>query len=188
MPAEETLWEGSPAIKMLALEVAWTAAVAVIVPLVIVIAYHPALRELASLSPAIRRMIADYEPGLRLAATAFALVLVGPRVARLVWHALALRGHRYRLSNQRLVLESGVFSRTLTEIDVRTIDEVSFRQSFAERLLDIGQITILSSEPGAQAPRRAVRLVGIPEPRAVRETIRNAAYAATGQQMFVRST
>ena len=31
-------------------------------------------------------------------------------------------------------------------------------------------------------------LIGVPDPRAVREQIRNAAYEATGKQVFVRPT
>jgi hypothetical protein len=32
------------------------------------------------------------------------------------------------------------------------------------------------------------RLIGIPDPRAVREQIRNAAYEASGKQVFMRPT
>jgi membrane protein YdbS with pleckstrin-like domain len=144
MPAEETLWEGAPA--------------------------------------------------LRLAAIAFVLVMVGRRIGGLIWRGLALRGHRYRLSNQRLVLESGVLSKSVTEIDIRTVEEVSFHQSFAERLLGIGRVSLVSSSPaltaavGLRGPGRTVALVGVLDPRAVREKIRDAAYAATGNQVFMRST
>jgi hypothetical protein len=37
-------------------------------------------------------------------------------------------------------------------------------------------------------PGRAVQLLGVLDPRAVREKIRDAAYAATGNQVFMRST
>jgi membrane protein YdbS with pleckstrin-like domain len=194
MPAEETLWEGSPAIKMLALNLATTLLYALALSLVVYLGYQPALHVIAGLSRQAADAVATYEGGFRLAAIAFVLVMVGRRVGGLIWRALALRGHRYRLSNQRLVLESGVLSKTVTEVDIRTVEEVSFHQSFAERLLGIGQITLVSSSPalpaapGLRRPGRAVGLVGVVDPRAVREKIRDAAYAATGNQVFMRST
>lgn len=193
MPAEETLWEGSPAIKVLALDAASTALFSLALSLVVYLGFQPALHLLAGLSRQAADAVATYQPGFRLAALAFVLVLIGRRVGGLIWRGLALRGHRYRLSNQRLVIESGVFSKTLTEIDIRTVEEVSFHQSFAERLLGIGQISLVSSSPAPSAaslrrPGREVRLLGVLDPRAVREKIRDAAYAATGNQVFMRAT
>jgi len=194
MPAEETLWEGSPAIKMLALDLVSTVLYSLALSLVVYLGYRPALHFLAAFSRQAAAVVTAYQPGFRLAAIAFVLVMVGRRVGGLIWRGLALRGHRYRLSNQRLVLESGVLSKSVTEIDIRTVEEVSFHQSFAERLLGIGQISLVSSSPalsaapGLRRPGRTVGLVGVLDPRAVREKIRDAAYAATGNQVFMRST
>ena len=123
----------------------------------------------------------------------FVVFVAGSRIARLLWRALVLRSHSYRLTNQRLLVESGVFSRTIDEIDLRTVDDITFHQRFFERVLGLGQIGIVSSEPdtSGQAPRRAgvrARLLGIADPREVREQVRNAAYAATGKQVFMRPT
>src|SRR5450432_957906 len=200
MPAEETLWEGSPALKMLALDLVSTVLFSLALSLVVYLGYQPGLRFVAGLSPQAAAGVAAYEPGVRLAALAFVLVMVGRRVGGLVWRGLALRGHRYRLSSQRLVLETGVFSKTVSEIDLRTVEEVSFHQTFGERLLGIGQITLLSASPapsaspalpaipGMRVPRQTVNLIGVVDPRAIREKIRDAAYAATGNQVFMRST
>jgi uncharacterized membrane protein YdbT with pleckstrin-like domain len=191
MPAEETLWEGSPALKILALDLVSTVLLSLALSLVVALGFRPALHFFAGFSRQAAAAVATYEPGIRLAAVVFVLVMIGRWAGRLVWRGLALRGNRYRLSNQRLVLESGVFSKTVTELDIRTVDEVSFRQSFAERLLGIGQIWLVSSTPAesnAGARRRTVRLVGVLDPRAVREKIRDAAYAATGNQVFLRAT
>jgi membrane protein YdbS with pleckstrin-like domain len=194
MPSEETLWEGSPALKMLALDAAVTVLYAVALSLVVYLGYGPVLHFLRGLSRQAAEAVTTYETGFRLAAIAFVLVMVGRRVGALIWHGLALRGHRYRLSNQRLVLESGVLSKSVTEIDIRTIEEVSFHQSFAERLLGVGRISLVSSSaalaavPGLRRPGQTVQLLGVLDPRAVREKIRDAAYAATGNQVFMRST
>jgi uncharacterized membrane protein YdbT with pleckstrin-like domain len=194
MPSEETLWEGSPALKMLALDAAVTVVYAVGLSLVVALGYGPVLHFLRGLSRQAAQAVTTYETGFRLAAIAFVLVMVGRRVGALVWRGLALRGHRYRLSNQRLVLESGVLSKSVTEIDIRTVEEVSFHQSFGERLLGLGRISLVTSSPalaaapGLRRPGQTVQLLGVLDPRAVREKIRDAAYAATGNQVFMRST
>lgn len=186
--AEQTLWEGSPSIKTMALEIATTAVFSILVAVAALVAYRPALRIIAGISTGLAQIVADDEPGLRLAVVVCVIVVVGGRVARLVWRVVALRSHRYRLSNQRLLLEGGVFSKTITEIDLRTVDEITFRQGFTERLLGVGEITVLSSEPGGRGGRERVRLVGVVDPRVVRESLRTAAYDATGSQVFMRST
>jgi uncharacterized membrane protein YdbT with pleckstrin-like domain len=192
-PAEEQLWEGSPSLKALAIDFVVTTLFAILLIVVVVSTYNPALRALAGLSRDTARFVAGNEPGLRLAAALFVIVVAGQHFVRLGWRALVLRSQSYRLSNQRLLVETGVFSRTINEIDLRTVDDITFHQRFSERLLGLGQIGIVSSEPdpGGGGPRRAglrARLVGVRDPRDVRELIRNAAYAATGKQVFMRPT
>ena len=190
---EEQLWEGSPSLKALAIDFVVTTLFAILLIVVVVSAYNPALRALSGLSRDAARFVASNEPGLRLAAALFVIVVAGQHFVRLGWRALVLRNQSYRLSNQRLLVETGVFSRTINEIDLRTVDDITFHQRFSERLLGLGQIGIVSSEPdpGGDGPRRAgvrARLVGIRDPRHVRELVRNAAYAATGKQVFMRPT
>ena len=63
-----------------------------------------------------------------------------------------LRSQTYRLSNQRLLVETGLLSRTIDEIDLRTVEDITFHQSFGERLFGLGRIGVVSSEPmGATA-------------------------------------
>jgi uncharacterized membrane protein YdbT with pleckstrin-like domain len=193
MPSEQMLWEGSPSTKTLALDLVATPLFAAALGVAVYLAYHPVLRFVAGISRQIGRAVAAHESGLRLAAFMFVIVVVGARIVRLVWRLLALRANHYRLSNQRLLIESGLLSKTIVEIDLRTIDEIIFHQSFGERLLGVGQIAIASSEPdlgraGSRRPGMSARLVGIRNPRVVREQLRNAAYEATGNQLFMRST
>jgi uncharacterized membrane protein YdbT with pleckstrin-like domain len=193
IPAEERLWEGVPSLKALAIDAVWTTLFTLALSLAVAFAYRPALDAVSSFSPDVARFVSSNEPGLRLAAVLFVVVVAGQHLVRLGWRALVLRTQHYRLTNQRLLIESGVFSRTINEIDLRTVDDITFHQRFTERLLGLGQIGIVSSEPdlGAGGPRRAglrARLVGIAQPREVREQIRNAAYTATGKQVFMRPT
>jgi uncharacterized membrane protein YdbT with pleckstrin-like domain len=194
MPAEQQLWEGKPSLRILTVDLIWALLFGAAVALGVALVFTPALAAVAKLSTGTARAIASNAPGLRLAAIVFVVVVAGQRIVRLAWRGLVLRALSYRLSDQRLLIESGVFSRTIDEIDLRTVDDLTFHQRFSERLLDLGRIGIISSEPGPDGGgqvRRAgtkAELIGIAEPRAIRELIRNAAYAASGKQVFMRST
>jgi uncharacterized membrane protein YdbT with pleckstrin-like domain len=95
-----------------------------------------------------------------------------------------LKSHRYRITNQRVVIESGVLAKRIDELDMRTVEDLDFRQSALERLLGIGDITVISSD----RTDARTRLVGIAQPRELRELLRNAAYQATHRQLFTRQT
>ena len=190
---EQELWHGKPSLKVLALDALWVAGFTLALALAVSFVFAPAMTAIGRISAGTAEAVRDNLPGLRFAAVVFVVFVAGSRIARLVWRALVLRSHSYRLSNQRLLVESGVFSRTIDEIDLRTVDDITFHQRFFERLLGLGQIGIVSSEPdtSGRAPRRAgvrAQLLGIANPRDVREQVRNAAYAATGKQVFMRPT
>ncbi len=185
---EATLWEGSPSIKSLTLAISTTALFGVVLTVATALSYRPALRFIAGISDGLAKTVAEGQPGLRLAAILFVVFVVGARAVKLAWRIIALRSQHYRLSNQRLLLEGGVLSKTITEIDMRTVDEIIFNQAPLERLLGLGDILVISSEPGGRGNRERVRLVGVVDPRAVREKIRTAAYQATGNQVFMRAT
>jgi len=116
--------------------------------------------------------------------TAAVAIVVVARLAKLAWHVAVLRGHHYRISNQRIVLETGALSKRIDEIDMRTVEDIEFQQRFLERLLGIGEIAIVA----ADKKMARFRLLGIENPRQLRELIRANAFAATQGQLFTRST
>ena len=181
---EEVLWEGNPSLKAMAVQIATTALFAIALPVAVFLAYAPIRQLLMHQSFDTASLVVEHEDGARTVIVLVVAAVVVARLVRLGWRALALRSHRYGVSNQRVMVESGVFSKSLAEIDVRTIDDITFHQTFVERLLGIGQIAIASSDQSN--PR--VRLVGVPDPRQVRELIRGSAYQATRGQLFTRST
>lgn len=191
MPAEQQLWEGKPSLKVLIGDLVWALVFTLILSFAVGMLFSPALAAIAKISETSARAVALNAPGLRFAAVLFVVVVAGQRLVRLGWRALVLRGKSYRLSNQRLLIESGVFSRTIEEIDLRTVDDITFHQRFFERTLGLARIGIVASESGGDAgiarrARSVVELVGIADPRSVREQIRNAAYEASGKQVFMR--
>ena len=90
----------------------------------------------------------------------------------------------YTITNQRVMIEQGVLSKSLSEIDLRYIDETEFFQRFSERILGIGSVTLISSDKAF--PTTTLR--GIKDPRAVRELIRSHAYQVSQRQLFTRAT
>jgi len=185
---EQVTWEGAPSLRALAVDAITTALLAVVVTIAVTLAYAPVLRFIAGISRDTARLVAEDSGGFQLAAVLFVVTVVGLRVVRLSWRGLALRSHHYRLSNQRLLVETGVLSKTINELDMRTVDDVTLQQTAVQRLLGVGEIGVVSSELGTGRPRVRLTLLGIRDPRAVRELVRNTAYQATRGQIFTRST
>jgi uncharacterized membrane protein YdbT with pleckstrin-like domain len=148
------------------------------------LAYHPLLALLGGMSPELGRDLERNRETVFWVALGLVAVVVGSRLVRLAWRLAVLKSHRYRITSQRIVIESGVLSREIEELDMRTVEDLDFRQTVLERLLGIGDITVISSDRTAGR----TRLVGIPRPRELRELLRGSAYQATHRQLFTRQT
>ena len=182
--SETVIWEGSPSLKLLLIQILRTLVVAT-AAIVAAILVHPlAVSFFEDLSAGKGgRGPRDGSP-----ATLILMVIVGSylviRVIVLSTSVMRLRSTKYRLTSQRLVVEQGILSRTLDEVDLRTVDDSGFSQSPLERLQGIGTVWVLASD--RSTPRLALR--GIPDPRALREKIRENAYRMSQGQVFTRST
>ena len=180
---ETIVWEGGPSLKLLFVQVLRTLIVAA-AAIVAAIVVHPiAVKFFEDLSAKGGRGPRDVSP-----ATLILMVLVGSyliiRAIVLSVSVMRLRTTKYRLTNQRLTVEEGILSRTLDEVDLRTVDDSGFSQSPLERLQGIGTVWVVASD--RTTPRVGLR--GIPDPRALREKIREHAYRMSQGQLFTRST
>jgi membrane protein YdbS with pleckstrin-like domain len=182
--AERELWKGSPSTTAMTGAILGWALFALLVTAGVFVLYGPALDFAGGLSTDVKRFVTRNEGGVRLAVIAFVVAVVGLKLARLSWRVAVLKSHHYRITDQRIVIESGVFSRQIEEIDMRTVEDLQFRQSLMERLLGIGDVTVISAD---KTVGRA-RLVGLERPRDLRELIRTSAYQATRGQLFTRQT
>ncbi|MEO8036357.1 MAG: PH domain-containing protein [Acidobacteriota bacterium] len=106
------------------------------------------------------------------------------QIITLLIAASRLRSTIYTLTNQRVMIETGLLSKKLSEIDLRYVDDTQFSQRFVDRMLGVGDITLISSDKAA--PFYVLR--GIADPRALRETIRSHAYRVSQRQIFTRAT
>ena len=82
------------------------------------------------------------------------------------------------------MIETGLLTKALSEIDLRYVDDSQFTQGVVHRMLGIGNVTLMSSDKST--PVYVLR--GIRDPRGVRELIRTHAYKVSQRQLFTRAT
>ena len=108
-------------------------------------------------------------------------------LVQLIWFGISLallRSTKYTVTNQRVMIETGLLTKALSEIDLRYVDDSQFAQGVVQRMLGIGNVTLLSSDK--TTPVYLLR--GIRDPRGVRELIRTHAYKVSQRQLFTRAT
>jgi len=168
---EQTLWQGTPSPTLLAGYIGGIILTLVLIPL--------AVRFFASTMPDDDRATGLIRVGWYIAGILAIVQLLGFLIA---W--FRLRSTHYTVTNQRVLIEQGVFSKEVDEIDLRYLDDSLFTQTLLDRILGIGSVTLLSSDK--TSPRYVLR--SIADPRGVREIIRAEAYQISQRQIFTRST
>lgn len=169
--AEETLWRGTPSWRVLIGKLA----VMVLSVIVILGAAH----FLSSRSPDLEMSSRIWKYGWGITAAVLLIQIAGFLIAM-----MRLQSVQYTITSQRVMIEEGMLSKTLHEIDLRYVDDTQFSQSFMERILGIGNVTLVSSDKALPV----TMLRGINDPRAVREMIRARAYQVSQRQVFTRAT
>lgn len=77
----------------------------------------------------------------------------------------------YRLTNSRLFLSVGFLVRYHHELDLVRVDDVAVRQTLVERLFNVGTVKVFAP---TDSTHPTVELIGIRDPLAVKEKIREA--------------
>jgi hypothetical protein len=99
-----------------------------------------------------------------------------------VRHVLFYKRVKYTLTNQRLIIERGIVGLQIDEIDLRLVDDIRSVQGVVGRMFGFGNVEVTSNDK--TEPWEPI--YGILQPKAVREDIRDAAYAVSSNQYFVR--
>jgi len=173
---EETLWHGSPSWLLLLGKIIRFALFAIIMPLVLYYGYDELVPHSATLQ-AKHDIIFRWGWWIIIAVLLWRLAVVLMAYAR-------IRSTIYSVTNQRVIMETGIAAKKVEDIDLRYIDETHFQQRIIERMLGIGNVTIVSSDKVAPT----YVLHGIPDPRALRELIRSHTYQVSQRQLFTRAT
>jgi len=166
---EETLWRGTPSPKVLIGSAAGLLSIMIVVP-VLAHVLSSFTGDLATQS----RIVAA---GWWIAAAVFVVQSI-----RLGMALLRIRSTMYTITSQRIIIERGILSRAVSELDLRTIDDTQFFQSPMHRLLGIGDVTLIAAD--RTMPTFVLR--DAPDPRALRELIRSHAYRVSQRQLYTR--
>jgi uncharacterized membrane protein YdbT with pleckstrin-like domain len=75
---------------------------------------------------------------------------------------------RYRLTTERLIIERGFLSKRTEELDLLRVEEATVHQGLFDRLANVGNIVIASTEP--TDPLHII--VGVEQPVELKERIR----------------
>jgi uncharacterized membrane protein YdbT with pleckstrin-like domain len=181
---EQTVWEGRPSVALVygkLMRLIIRLFIAVVIGYLAITSGLPAL---ASISSETRTFVEQNRNILQLGIVLVLALFVLQTLIALLQALARIRNTHYRVTNQRIVIESGVLSRSLEEIDMRMIDDIEFHQSFLERLFGIGEVFIVSTDK--VAPKFCLH--GIHDPLKTRELIRTNAYQVTQRQLFTRTT
>lgn len=76
----------------------------------------------------------------------------------------------YELTDQRLIIRTGIFNKKTDEIELYRVKDVTVAYSLINQWADIGAISITSSDPTTQGGTLVLR--DIPRARAIREELR----------------
>lgn len=168
---EQTLWRGTPSRALL-----FAYPLAMVITLIAVpLAGRAASRAALDIEAAARNMrVAWWLTAILLF---IEILLLGVALLR-------LRSTVYTVTNQRVMIETGLVTKALQEIDLRYVDDSAFTQGVLHRLLGIGNVTLISSDK--TTPTYVLR--AIRDPRGLRELIRTHAYKVSHRQIFTRAT
>ena len=101
------------------------------------------------------------------------LPILSGLVLAVCWIALIRRiilarfGHYYRLTNRRVFVSTGIFSRRRDQMELLRVEDVYTKQSLMGRWIAVGSVVVVSSEP--QFP--IAYLTGVDDPKAVMDMI-----------------
>ncbi len=168
---EETLWHGSPSASVLAIK-GFALAVIVIGMLLLTRWVAAQSNDLITRS---NLMKAGFALTALLAITQLSAIMLG---------YFRLRSTLYTVTSQRVILEQGMWAKSLNEIDLRTVDDTQFFQTVTDRMLGIGNVILVATDKAS--PMLVLR--SIRDPRGVREIIRSQAYQVSQRQVFTRAT
>jgi hypothetical protein len=95
---------------------------------------------------------------------------------------ILIRTIRYRITNYRIDYERGLLSKSIDTLELWHVEDIKFHQSLIDRLVNTGDITILSHDD--TTPR--LHLDGVPNPRPLFENLKQRVIAVKRQRGVIK--
>ena len=95
---------------------------------------------------------------------------------------LLIRSVRYRITNYRIDYERGLFSKDIDTLELWHVEDIKFHQSLLNRLLNLGQITVLAHDESTPM----LLLKSIPNPRPVFEALKQRIITVKRQRGVIK--
>ncbi len=95
---------------------------------------------------------------------------------------VVVRATRYRVTNYRIDYERGILSKRIDTLELWHVEDIQFHQSLFDRILNCGDITIISHDE--TTPR--LKLYGLSNPRPLYENIKQRVIAVKRQRGVVK--
>ena len=87
---------------------------------------------------------------------------------------ITVKSTKYKLTDQRFFVQTGLISKKVEELELFRVKDVSMKQGVIQRLLGVGNVTILSTDDSTPV----VHVLGISKPEKVKEAIRGQSRTA----------
>ena len=86
-----------------------------------------------------------------------------------LWKYLQIKTWKIKITNQRIIEEKGIFSKTINELELFRVKDIILKKSFWDRILGISQIYLRTSDKS----NHHYILYGIIDGDQLRENLRN---------------
>lgn len=105
-------------------------------------------------------------------------------LAAIIWliPIIFTRTMRYRISNYRIDYERGILARRIDTMELWHVDDISFKQSLIDRMLNVGTIEIVSND--RSTPDLLIR--GLPNPRPLFDSLKSRIIAVKRQRGVIK--
>ena len=86
------------------------------------------------------------------------------------WGFIKVASVSYRVDTLRVEVERGILRKRIDNLELWRVKDIQFRQSLVQRMLGVGNVTLVTSD----ATNPSVELRGIPRPREIYDSLRDA--------------
>jgi membrane protein YdbS with pleckstrin-like domain len=89
---------------------------------------------------------------------------------------------RYRITSYRIDYEHGIVTKNVDTLELWHVDDISYHQSLADRMLNVGNITVMSNDKST--PK--LQLKGLPNARSIFNSLKDRIIAVKRQRGVIK--